>query len=57
MTYVLVADKKDYNLMLVSRGSGLYRQVAKKTSLKIKPDEWNIHTVAIFNTKSSVKCM
>ena len=43
--------------MLVSRVSGLLIGRWQITSLKIKPDEWNIHTVVIFYTKNSVKFM
>ena len=57
MTYALVADKREKNSLLVSRGPGLYRQ-GLKHRLKIKPDELVLYrTEVIFYTKSSVKCM
>ena len=57
MTYVLVAYKREKNVLLVSRGPGLLIGRWLKTSLRLGPDVWDIHTVVIFYTRSSVKCM
>ena len=48
MTYVLAAGKREENSntgvpWVRTESAGL-----RKTSLKIKPDEWIIHTVVIF---------